>query len=105
LYGLFLKVQAHAAIRENLVRAVPESFEIQELLGLVYSAQSQDAKASEHLDKAVRLQPGSVPARTNLAANLVRMGKLDPAEVQFKKAAELDPKSSRETQHPEVLHD
>src|SRR5258708_45408 len=82
-----------AAKLENLVRAVPESFEIQELLGLVYSAQSQDAKASEHLDKAVRLQPGSVPARTNLAANLVRMGKLDPAEVQFKKAAELDPQN------------
>jgi tetratricopeptide (TPR) repeat protein len=85
---------AEAAARlENLVRDVPESFEVHELLGLVYSAQSLDAQASEHLDKAVRLQPDSVPARTNLAANLVRTGKLDSAEVQFKKAAELDPQN------------
>jgi tetratricopeptide (TPR) repeat protein len=82
-----------AAKLESLVQTVPENFEVHELLGLVYSAQSQDAKAGEHLDKAVRLQPDSVPARTNLAANLVRMGKLDPAELQFKKAAELDPQN------------
>lgn len=81
-----------AAKLENLERDVPQSFEVQELLGLVYSAQSQDAKATEHLDKAVRLKPSSAPARTNLAANLVRLGKLDPAEEQFKKAVELEPR-------------
>ena len=45
---------------ESLVREVPASFEVHELLGLVYSAQSQDAKASPHLQKAVRLKPDSV---------------------------------------------
>ena len=78
---------------ENLERQVPESFEVQELLGLVYSAQSDDAKANSHLEKAVRLKPNSAAARTNLAANLTRLGKLDRAEVQFTKAAELDPQS------------
>ena len=78
---------------QTLVREVPESFEVQELLGLVYSAQSQDTKANPHLDKAVRLKPDSVAARSNLAANLSRLGKLDLAEIQFKKAAELDPKN------------
>lgn len=34
---------------ESLLREVPESFEVHELLGLVYSAQSQDAKATAHL--------------------------------------------------------
>jgi tetratricopeptide (TPR) repeat protein len=82
-----------AAGLEIIMRKAPESFEVQELLGLVYSAQSQDAKASEHLARAVELQPDSVPARTNLAANLVRIGKLDGAERQFKKAAELDPQN------------
>ncbi len=53
---------------------LPESFEIHELLGLIYSAQSQDAKASPHLEKAVRLKPDSAAARTNLAANLVTPG-------------------------------
>src|SRR6266566_294710 len=50
-----------AAKLENLVREAPESFEVQELLGLVYSAQSQDARATEHLQKAVHLKPDSAP--------------------------------------------
>src|SRR5437016_14101910 len=53
-----------AAKLENLVREAPESFEVQELLGLVYSAQSQDARATQHLQKAVHLKPNSAPART-----------------------------------------
>jgi tetratricopeptide (TPR) repeat protein len=72
---------------------VPDSFEVQELLGLVYSAQSHDAKATEHLEKAVRLKPDSAEARTNLATNLVTLGKLAPAEVQFHKAVELEPRN------------
>jgi tetratricopeptide (TPR) repeat protein len=82
-----------AATLEGLIKQVPESFEVHELLGLVYSAQSQDAGANSHLEKAVRLNPRSAPARTNLAANLVRLGKLDVAGEQFKKAAELEPQS------------
>jgi tetratricopeptide (TPR) repeat protein len=76
---------------ESLVREVPQSSDVHELLGLVYSAQSQDAKASPHLQTAVRLKPDSASARTNLAANLMRLGKVDLAGLQFKKAAELDP--------------
>ena len=85
------KLTEAAAKLENLVRDVPQSFEVHELLGLVYSAQSQDAKANKHLDEAVHLKPDSAPARTNLAANLVRLGKLDPAQDQFEKAVELEP--------------
>src|SRR5438309_9899346 len=82
-----------AAKLENLVREAPESFEVQELLGLVYSAQSQDTRATQHLQKAVHLKPDSAPARTNLAANLARLGKLDLATEQFKKAVDLDPRN------------
>jgi tetratricopeptide (TPR) repeat protein len=81
-----------AAKLENLVREAPESFEVRELLGLVYSAQSQDDRATQHLQKAVHLKPDSAPARTNLAANFARLGKLDLATEQFKKAVELDPR-------------
>jgi tetratricopeptide (TPR) repeat protein len=85
---------AEAAVQlERLLPSVPESFEVHELLGLVYSAESQDAKASEHLEKAVRLNPKSAAARTNFAANLVRLGKTAPAEEQFRKAVELEPES------------
>jgi tetratricopeptide (TPR) repeat protein len=78
---------------EKLVRVLPGSFEVQELLGMAYSAQSEDVKAGEHLEKAVRLNPTSAAARTNLATNLVRLKKFVPAEVEFKKAIELEPES------------
>jgi tetratricopeptide (TPR) repeat protein len=81
-----------AAQLEKLAREVPESFEVQELLGLVYAAQSQDARATQHFQKAVSLKPDSAPARTNLAANFARLGKMALATEQFKKAVELDPK-------------
>jgi Flp pilus assembly protein TadD len=83
---------------EKLVREAPESFEVQELLGLVYAAQSQDARATQHLQKAVSLKPDSGPARTNLAANFARLGKLDLATEQFRKAVELEP-GNFETNH------
>jgi tetratricopeptide (TPR) repeat protein len=82
-----------ATALEALLPEVPESFEVHELLGLVYSAQSLDAKASPHLEKAVRLKPGSASARMNLAINLVQLGKLEPAEMQFKKALDLEPQN------------
>ena len=85
---------AEAAVQlEKLLPSVPQSFEVHELLGLVYAAQSQDAKANEHLERAVRLNPNSAEARTNLAANLSRLGKLGPAEEQFRKAAQLEPEN------------
>lgn len=82
-----------AAKLEDLIHKVPGNFEVHELLGLVYSAQSKDVAANPHLEKAVRLNPKSAPAHTNLAANLVRLGKLEQAGEQFQKAAQLDPKN------------
>ncbi len=82
-----------AAELENLLRDVPESFEVHELLGLAYAGESQDALANQHLEKAVRLRPESAAARTNLATNLVRMGKLEPAKEQLKKAVALEPRN------------
>jgi tetratricopeptide (TPR) repeat protein len=76
---------------EPLARQLPNSFEVQELLGLVYAAQSLNAKANDHLEKAVHLKPDDASARTNLANNLLRLGKLDLAEQQFQEAAALAP--------------
>jgi tetratricopeptide (TPR) repeat protein len=84
--------QAAAAL-ETLAREVPESFEVHELLGMVYSAQSEHAKASAHLEKAVRLKPDSASARMNLAINLVQLGKFQPAEAEFSKALALEPQN------------
>jgi tetratricopeptide (TPR) repeat protein len=81
-----------AAQLEKLLPQVPQSFEIHELLGLIYAAQSQDAKALEHLETAVRLKPNSAAARTNLAANLSHAGKPDLAIKQLQKALALEPR-------------
>jgi tetratricopeptide (TPR) repeat protein len=60
---------------------------------LVYSEESKNALANPHLEKAVRLNPASSAARTNLATNLLRMGKLEDAQEQFKKAVALEPRN------------
>jgi tetratricopeptide (TPR) repeat protein len=83
---------------EELVRQLPQSFDVHELLGMVYAAESQESKANDHLAKAVRLKPQSVEARTNLATNLVHLGKVATAEAEFRKAVELDP-ASYDTNH------
>jgi tetratricopeptide (TPR) repeat protein len=80
-----------AAQLEDLLPQVPKSFEVHELLGLVYAAQSQNAKAVEQLQIASRLKPDSAAARTNLAAALVHAGNPELAGQQFRKALELEP--------------
>lgn len=78
---------------ESLESAAPNSFEVHELLGMAYAAESQDAKANLHLAKAVRLNPKSAAAHTNLATNLVHIGKAAAAETEFKQAVTIDPRS------------
>jgi tetratricopeptide (TPR) repeat protein len=80
-----------AAQLEDLLPRVPKSFEVHELLGLVYAAQSQDKKAVEQLEAAVRLKPDSAAARTNLAAALSHSGNSALAGEQFRKALDLEP--------------
>ena len=80
-----------AVALEKLLRQVPGSFEVQELLGIVYASQSQFEKANAHFEAAVHLEPTSAPARTNFGTNLVRLGKTELAEQQFRKAIALAP--------------
>ncbi len=84
------KLPEAAAALERLVRDVPNSFEVHELMGMVYAGQSNDVLANQHLERAVRLRPNSAAARTNLATNLVRMGKPVEAQEQLKRAVALD---------------
>ena len=77
---------------ESLLPYSQKSFEVHELLGLVYAGLSQDSKAVEHLQVAVRLKPDSAAARTNLATAFLHSGKPELAEEQFRKALELEPR-------------
>ena len=76
---------------EALAKRQPGSFDVQELLGLVCSAQSKEQVARAHFEKAVKLKPDSGAARANLAISLSKLGENGLAEAQFKKAIALEP--------------
>jgi tetratricopeptide (TPR) repeat protein len=78
---------------EQLLPFATKSYEIHELLGMVYASLSQDEKAIDQLQTAVQLKPDSGEARTNLGASLLHSGKADLAGEQFRKALALEPKS------------
>jgi tetratricopeptide (TPR) repeat protein len=80
-----------AAQLEDILPRVPNSFEVHELLGLTYASESDNTKAIEQLEAAVRLKPDSAAARTNLAASLFHARKIDQAGAQFRKALALEP--------------
>src|SRR5512135_2002535 len=82
--------QEAAGELEDLVKRAPSNFDVQELLGLVYTAQSKFEDAHARFEKAVQLRPNSGPARANLAVNLSKLGKNDEAESQFKKAIAVE---------------
>src|SRR6266568_1593096 len=83
---------------EQLLPFAPKSFEIHELLGMVYASLSQGEKAIDHLKLAVQLKPDSGEARTNLGASLLRFGMPALAGEQFRKALALEP-NSYDTNH------
>jgi len=78
---------------ETLVKSAPESFEGNELLGLVYIAQGKQSEANRFLAKAVQLKPTVAEARTALATNLLALHRVDNAELQFKKVVQMEPQS------------
>src|SRR6267154_5856016 len=67
------KAEQYAAAQhelEPLVKSAPASFEVNELLGLVYVAQGKQSEANRFLAKAVQLKPSVAEAQTALATNL-----------------------------------
>jgi len=88
------KAQRYAAAQRELdvlVKAVPNSFEVNELLGLVYVAQDKQQQANHFLGKAVQLRSNVAEAHTALATNLLAIHRANEAEVQFKKVVEMEP--------------
>ena len=84
---------AHAA--DQLERVLPyatRSYEVHELLGMVYASMADNAKAEAELKLAVQLNPNSTAARTNFGTILMHTGKGALAYEQFRKAQQLDPK-------------
>src|SRR5260370_8944789 len=88
------KAQRYAAAQrelESLVKSAPGSFEVNELLGLVYVAQDKKQQANHFLAKAVQLRPNVAETRTALATNLLAIDRANEAEAQFKKVVQMEP--------------
>jgi tetratricopeptide (TPR) repeat protein len=71
---------------EDLARRIPPNFQVEELLGLVYSVEKKDQSANLAFAEAVRLDPNSAAAHANLAVNLARLGREAESEAEFKRA-------------------
>lgn len=78
---------------ESVLPYAERSFEVHELLGMIYASLAQNEKAVDQLKLAVQLNPNSAAARTNLGAALLHSGKAAWAGEQFRKALSLDPQS------------
>ena len=78
---------------ESVLPYATKSFEVHELLGMVYASMSQNVKAEDHLKIAAQLKPDSAAARTNLGTILLQSGKNALAQEQFQMALKLDPQS------------
>ena len=90
------KAQQYAAAQhelEPLVKSAPTSFEINELLGLVYVAQGKQSEANRYLANAVQLKPSVAEAQTALATNLLALHRVDEAELRFKRVVRMEPQS------------
>jgi tetratricopeptide (TPR) repeat protein len=76
---------------ETILPYAAGSFEVHELLGLVYASMSENAKALAQLQLAVQLKPDLAAGRINLGTMLLHAGKADLAVQQFRKALQLEP--------------
>lgn len=85
------RYEAAAGELENLARTMPPSFEVEELLGLVYSAEKKATDANRAFQKAVLIKPDSAPARANLAVSFASLGKPSQAEAEFRRAIQMAP--------------
>jgi tetratricopeptide (TPR) repeat protein len=78
---------------ESILPRYPRNFAVHELLGLVYAAESQPAKAIEQLRKALVLDPKSFDANHNLGELLLRRGDIAGALPLLQQAQKLKPSS------------
>ncbi len=77
---------------ESLKHAYPKSFDINELLGLTYSAEGSLPQAVAQLRIAAGLAPVSATAEVNLGTTLLRTGETGQAKTSFEQALVHDPR-------------
>jgi Tfp pilus assembly protein PilF len=69
----------------------PNNWQAHNMVGLVYSAQGDEAAAVEHLGRAVELNPDHPEPRHNYGWSLYRLGRVDEAVDQYRAALHIRP--------------
>jgi len=82
-----------ASMLENLRRHHPGLFAVDESLGLIYVAQEKYSDALPVLQAAVREQPASDVAHSNLGADLFKLKRNREALAEYSEAARLNPQN------------
>jgi predicted Zn-dependent protease len=82
-----------AAQLESLLPRAPNSFEVHELLGMVYASQAQPGRAIEQLQAATRLKPGDFDANHNLGELYIQTGNIAGAIPSLEQAQQINPSS------------
>lgn len=85
----------YAQAADELERVLPyatRSYEVHELLGMVYASLADNAKAESELKLAVQLNPNSATTRINFGTILLHAGKASLAGEQFRRAQQLEPR-------------
>lgn len=76
---------------ERLTIQYPESFEVNEALGLIYASEENLTAALPHMERAARERPGSGTAAANLGIAYLKSGRTQAATRELTRALQLNP--------------
>ena len=74
------------------VELAPKDFAYLAELGVILGKEQKLAESNQYFQKALQLQPQSIPIRRNLAANQWRLGQLDKAENNLEQILKANPR-------------
>ena len=77
----------------SILRRFPSMYEPNEMMALVLTAKGRDEAANRFFKIAAEVQPNSVTARGNLAANFASLHQNARAEQEFRQTLRIDPTS------------
>jgi tetratricopeptide (TPR) repeat protein len=86
--------QSSLTLGEHAIEATGENHVAENMVGYHLIANGELAAGLQHLENALRIEPGDVDARDNLGWTLVTMGRIDDGERELRTALSARPKSA-----------
>lgn len=83
------KLDQAEPVYRDILSTEPDNPDANHLLGLILGERDDNEGATSLIEKAIRLRPGAAPFHHNIAGIYRRMGRLEEAEAEFRRAIEL----------------